>query len=244
MAGLPEDPYKLPLRRVWPFLESSGLETEADEIRASRDKIRGYSTSSLRRGKVIQLLKRHDLLDRFVTDCWPNGATENGKALIRGSETLYERFLQGADEGVDEELNEDEQEELADSEFAHESDLRDYLANNLTLIESGLHLWPVADDETAIEYRVDGRGRRIDILAQDSAGVPVVIELKVSKGHERAVGQALYYRGRVKELMKCDRVRVVLVAKEISPELKLATQDVPDSQLFEYELSMTVSELG
>ena len=51
--------------------------------------------------------------------------------------------------------------------FAYERDLRDYLAKNLSVIEPGMALWPVSDPETAVEFRVDNNGRRIDILAKD-----------------------------------------------------------------------------
>ena len=91
------------------------------------------------------------------------------------------------------------------------------------------------------EYPVDGR--RIDILAQDSSGKPVVIELKVSRGHERTIGQALYYRAKIKEAFKTPIVRIFIVALEMSPELRMAATEVPNVSLFEYSLSMTVKKL-
>ena len=86
-------------------------------------------------------------------------------------------------------------------------------------------------------------GRRVDILAKDKAGLPVVIELKVSRGHERTIGQALYYRAKIKEMFKVESVRIFIVALELSSELRVAAKEVPDVSLFEYSLSMTIKPL-
>ncbi|MCY1460399.1 hypothetical protein D9M71_779550 [compost metagenome] len=48
------------------------------------------------------------------------------------------------------------------------------------------------EDLPAIEYEAGG-GRRIDILAVDRNGAFVVIELKVSPGYDRVIGQLLRY---------------------------------------------------
>ena len=74
--------------------------------------------------------------------------------------------------------------------FAYESDLRDFLAKNLALSESGLCVF---QDEgiSGIEFPVGGRF--IDILATDKQNNNVVIELKVSKGYDRVIGQLLRY---------------------------------------------------
>lgn len=124
--------------------------------------------------------------------------------------------------------------------FAYEEHLRDYLARNLQILEPGLTLW-TGSDLGSVEFAV--QGRRIDILARDNAAVPVIVELKVSRGHERTIGQCLYYRAKIKETMNAAKVRIFVVAQEISPELRLAAQEVPDVTLFEYTLSMTVTRL-
>jgi len=62
----------------------------------------------------------------------------------------------------------------------------------------------------------------------------------VSQGHEKTIGQTLYYRARIKELFKVKKVRIVIVAREISPELRAATSELQDVLLFEYHLSMTL----
>ena len=76
------------------------------------------------------------------------------------------------------------------SEFAYESDLRDFLARNLSVIEAGLQLYR-EEGITGVEFPAGGRF--IDILALDTEKRLVVIELKVSKGYDRVVGQLLRY---------------------------------------------------
>ncbi len=120
-------------------------------------------------------------------------------------------------------------------EFAFERDLRNYLVKNLALIESGLRLY---DEEgiTGVEFPVGGRF--IDILAIDKDGRYVVIELKVSRGYDRVVGQLLRYMGWVEQNMETSQpVRGIIIAKEITSDLKLAASRLPGVRLIEYEIS-------
>jgi len=59
----------LPLRLAWGFLEANGLATEATQIRKSPEQFGSYTTS-LRRAKIVALLRRKDLLDRFIETNW------------------------------------------------------------------------------------------------------------------------------------------------------------------------------
>jgi RecB family endonuclease NucS len=138
------------------------------------------------------------------------------------------------------EVESDEEVEFqADSTFALEAHLRDYLARNLTILEKGLRLWN--DSPPSVEYSIDNR--RIDILAKDRDGVPVVVELKLSKGHERTLGQALYYRGKLKQVLKVSRIRIIMVAAEITEELRIASIEVTDVDVFSYRLTMQVEKV-
>lgn len=54
----------LPLRFAYVFLSENGLAEDATEIKRSKDRL-GSHTSSLRRGKVVDLLEKNNLLDLF-----------------------------------------------------------------------------------------------------------------------------------------------------------------------------------
>lgn len=131
----------------------------------------------------------------------------------------------------------------ASSEFAYEHDLRDYLARNLHIIEPSLKLY-TDEGITGVEFPVGGR--YIDILAVDGAGGYVVIELKVSKGYDRVVGQLLRYVSWIKRnhAESGQRVRGIIIAKQISEDLRLACSEVPSVSLYEYALSVTVKQVA
>lgn len=138
------------------------------------------------------------------------------------------------DESVEES---DYSEDQSDLLVGVEAQLRDYLAKNLNKIEQGLTFW--ISDPPSVEYTIEGR--RIDILARDRDGIPVVVELKKSKAYDRVVGQGLLYQALVRKQFATNRVRVVLIASEISEELRLATSQQADFKLFEYELTMQLN---
>lgn len=123
------------------------------------------------------------------------------------------------------------------NEFAYERDLKNFLVKNLNVIESGLRLYQ-DEDINGVEFPVDGRF--IDILALDKVNNLVVIELKVSRGHERVVGQLLRYMAWIQQNQaeNNQKVRGVIVAREITDDLKLACSYTPQVSLFEYELSV------
>jgi hypothetical protein len=141
----------------------------------------------------------------------------------------------------------DEEEEApTGSEFAYESDLRNYLAKNLSHVEPGLRLYD-EDGITGIEFPVGGRF--IDVLAVDLNNDLVVIELKVSRGYDRVVGQLARYARYVAWIKKNQadtgqRVRGVIVAREITEDLLLAASQMTDVQLFEYELSLRLRPIN
>jgi endonuclease len=97
---------------------------------------------------------------------------------------------------------------------------------------------------TGIEVEA-GNGRRMDILAIDRNGSLVVLELKVSKGYDRVVGQLLrYVNWTRKELADPgQKVRGIIVCRNIDEDLRLACADVPNVELFEYQLSVTVKRV-
>ena len=128
-------------------------------------------------------------------------------------------------------------------EFAYEADLRNYLAKNLSKLEPGLRVYE-EEGITGIEFPVGGRF--IDILATDAKGGLVVIELKVSRGYDRVVGQLMRYVAWIKKNLAdpAQNVRGVIVARDISEDLLLACSMVPGVELFEYELSLSLKRVN
>jgi RecB family endonuclease NucS len=123
--------------------------------------------------------------------------------------------------------------------FAYESDLRNFLSKNLHVLDAGLRLYE-QEGITGVEFPVGGRF--VDILALDANGAYVVIELKVSRGYDRAVGQLRRYMGWIAKSQADpgQAVRGIIIAREISQDLILACSGLLDVELFEYEMSVSV----
>ena len=132
--------------------------------------------------------------------------------------------------------DEENEEQLGGKEFACERDLKNYLAKNLGAVEPGLKLF---QDEGFDGVEYPAGGRFIDILAVDPAENFVVIELKVSRGYDRTIGQLLRYMAWVKaNLAEGKKVRGVIVASDITEDLRLAASPISDVTMIEYELAL------
>lgn len=124
-----------------------------------------------------------------------------------------------------------------DRGFAAEAHLRDYLALHLADIEPGLQLYTEDDGTDGIEYITDVG--RIDILAVDTQGRFVVIELKVGQTPDTVCGQLMRYMGWVKRHLALGKdVRGIIIGQTIPDRIRYATADLPNAQLREYELSL------
>lgn len=230
---------RFPLRYAYQFLSDKGYGDKVNEIRNSKDIYKSY-TSTLRRAKIIHLFDETELLDEFINQFWPAGLTKKGENRLSHLRRLYDSFINYS--GDEEE--EEEEESIEGTSFAYEEDLKNYLASNLTMIESGLKLYVDENGQEGIEYSVDSKNKRIDILAIDNNEIPVIIELKVSKGYEKVIGQTLYYKSCIKRIFNADKVRMIIVAREITEQLKLATEEIKDVELFEYNLSIKLDRIS
>lgn len=123
-----------------------------------------------------------------------------------------------------------------DAVFAYEHHLRDYLARNMHLVEPGLVLHGVEVEA--------GNQRRIDLLGIDKDGGYVVVELKTSRAYDRVIGQTLRYMGWVKQnLAEGKSVRGVIIANEITDDLRLAHYGNPDVRLVEYSMAVELQDV-
>lgn len=226
------------VEEAYVFLQENNLKNIADEIQFSRDSYGSYTTT-LKRAKIIKILNDNNLLAQFLDKIYLSGKTKKGQTRIQFWLHLYERFTAG------EEVEEEEETESSDErQFAYEKDLQNYLANNLSKIEPGLILYHSSDGVPGLEFQLGNTGRRVDILATDKSGAYVIIELKVSRGYERTAGQVLYYQAMIKKHFGVDKVRIIIVANEVSEELKLALETVPNVELFEYKISMELKHVS
>lgn len=163
-------------------------------------------------------------------------------------EPIYKADLEISDElepatPDDQEIELLDPDTLGSREFAFEKDLQNYLVNNLHLLESGLQLYTSEDSkQTGVEFPA---GKRyIDILGVGKDGGLVVVETKVSRAYDSVVGQLFRYMGWIKQNMANGRpVRGIIVASNISDDLKLAASLTENVKLIEYEITFSLKEL-
>jgi hypothetical protein len=203
-----------------------------------------YNNVGKRRGRTIAKgyiaiqLEQKNLLNEFIEKYWANGKTEDGEKIINRYKNQYFRYSEDPSR-----VEPEEPKNIDNSSFAYEADLRDYLAKNLKIIEEGLVLYKDKDGKNGIEYSVDEQNKRIDILAIDKNKNPVIIELKVNRGYEKVIGQCQYYKNKIKKLFNVNKVRVIIIARQITDYLKMATMDMDDYELFEYKLNIELSKI-
>lgn len=218
----------LPLKAAYAFGASHGLENEVAAIRH----IPG--SSSLRRGYILDLLERHGIFEEFIDKHWMNGRSKDGESRIKRYRRWFDEHKYAGPAGPEGPEDEDDQ------KFAQEDDLRDFLAKHPARIEQGLEVYRDGE-RNGVEFVIqDGR---IDILAVDRQKKFVVIELKVGRGRNKTVGQLLYYMGWVDENLGNGPCRGMIIAKEISDDLRIAVERVPGVSLLQYKLSVTLQQV-
>jgi RecB family endonuclease NucS len=103
-------------------------------------------------------------------------------------------------------------------------------------LEQGLKLYK-DQERTGEEYPIEGGRMRIDILAKDSRGNFVVVELKAGVADVSTFGQVSAYIGWVKEnFAKNSNVRGIIVANDFDDKIKYAVKSTPYIKLKRYKL--------
>jgi endonuclease len=135
--------------------------------------------------------------------------------------------------------------DVPETSFALEYQLRDFIAQNIAAIRVDGHLLSLFVDQTGrdgIEYPT--AVGPIDILAIDDSGAFVVFELKRARSPDHAIGQLSRYMGWVRNTIgKGKEVRGIIVAKRISDNLRYAVTVIPGAGLFEYEVSFSLKPI-
>lgn len=131
----------------------------------------------------------------------------------------------------------DDVQESIEASLSLERDLHSYLAKRVNEIENGLVLV-----ENGNEYPTDVG--RIDLLAKDKQGNNVVIELKVGKAKDSALGQLLGYMGCI-ALSSTEHIqtRGILVASEFEQRVVYAARGLPHVKLVKYRVSFELQEI-
>jgi endonuclease len=179
----------------------------------------------------------------------PNGADDllfqtdpsNFRLYVKDSDPppIYKQDLEAGTAG---DTDNDDEERGETHEFAYEKDLRNFLVNNMWVIRPSLCVYRDGDIN-GVEFPVGER--YVDILAMENQSDLVVIELKVSKGYDRAVGQLLRYMGWIQQNLAepGQKVKGMIIARTISEDLRLATSQVNDVELFEYKLAISLKKI-
>jgi len=231
---------KFPNNSAYSFSKQHNLEERANSIRNTP--IQPWEKKyklSVRRGYLIALLEKEGLLDKFIDQSWPEGKTDEGKKhadLCLRIKDDYENFLSRKEDELDQEDEENEE----SLRFALELHLRDFLVKNLDKIEKGLTLYKNGEI-TGIEFSIEGG--RIDILAIDKKGKPVIIELKLSNGRNKVLGQILYYMSWIDINLGLGESRGIIIANDISSELRTAISRAPGVQLASYKMQFSIEHI-
>ena len=139
---------------------------------------------------------------------------------------------------------EDEEDDVeAPSAFALEHHLRDYIAKNIEKIDFNGKKLKLFQDQAGVEYQI--KNWKIDILAvsADDDQEFFVIELKLSRGSDQAIGQLMRYMMRVKDnITHCNNVNGIIVAQAIDDKLRSAARMISSQvELYEYRLSFDLN---
>jgi RecB family endonuclease NucS len=163
---------------------------------------------------------------------WLN-AHRRGKPDFRNKLATFTRLSADA-EAVFEQPAAEVSEQLTtyvESTLSLERDLEDHLIANLGSLEAGLKY---------VDRQVTIAVGRVDILAKDSSGRTVIIELKVGEARDAAVAQVAKYIGWYTR-SEGATPRAILVAAEFPDTVKYAASAIPGLRLASYRIAFSFS---
>src|SRR5271169_2012145 len=97
---LPERRYVLPLLAAYELLESHGFTSEAAILRSSIPGKEAWKRRA-KRGMAIEVLRSKNLFDKFISDFWPSGVTDEGKREIGLCEKYYQQWKNSVPEDTE-----------------------------------------------------------------------------------------------------------------------------------------------
>jgi endonuclease len=153
-----------------------------------------------------------------------------------GTYELYSEVLHGSNEWAPT-PGEDEVTttlELGETSVSLERDIEDHLVHHVAQIEKGLKF---------VGRQVKTDVGRIDLMAEDSAGARVIIELKVGEAKDSAIGQIARYIG---WYTKTDGkpARGLLIAQSFPDGTKYAAAAIPGLKLVSYKVHFSFELQG
>lgn len=160
---------------------------------------------------------------------------------FRSSLKYYKSFMdQGGAEGLVQEAAIEHAAEIIKSDkenkqFEVERHLQEELRKEISQLETGLVIID-GGNELGVE------SGNIDILAEDSFGRAVVIELKRGVAKREAIGQIAGYMGDLVNDEGFDKVRGILVAAAFDKSCKSAVKVIPNLELRTYRFNFTFED--
>ena len=187
-------------------------------IKTAKLNIKPYKNSTYRK-ELLLLLKLRALNNHFGI-LSPNTVPVinffyQDDSLMSAIDTLYERYLHA------------ENFDTTNVKSLTESQIRDYLYNNIELIEPGLK--PIAKEYPTSEGRAD-------IVAKDVDDNLVVIEIKI-ENDKRLIWQCMYYPDEIKKRIEADKyVRMITIIPEYPDYLMGPLSKLGYVETFQYSI--------
>src|SRR5258707_8630040 len=100
MSEEQEQTNTISLKAAYAFGTEKGLKREIDDIKDMEIEWDKPYTSSLKRGRIVDLFEKHDIFEEFKARYWSVGNTPEGQRIRRRSLRIkeqYNEWLKGGD---------------------------------------------------------------------------------------------------------------------------------------------------